>query len=132
MLLLVDAEVYGHIRIIEGAVTDRQPTAQGQETPKPAGLDNVLNQFHKPRTEDWDRAKDRLAQLLPADHMKAIIIYYKALKDIVDLTSLEETAQYRTRMLADLGQPLVAQATAVREKGKQFLKELPDYDEPDF
>jgi hypothetical protein len=132
LLLLVDAEVVGHIRIIEDAVEDQQSAAQHQQTPKHAALDKVLNHYRTPRTEDWDRAKERLAQLLPADHMKAIIIYYKALKDIVDITSQEETAQYRTRLLAGLGLPLVAQARAIREKGRQFLKELPDYDEPDF
>ena len=68
----------------------------------------------------------------PAEHMKAIIIYYKALKDITTITSFKDTENYRTLILADLGQPLVAQAKAIRHMGKQYLKELPNYDEPDF
>ncbi len=124
LLLLIDAEVYSHIIALE---KKREELRSGQEATA-----SKLNLLATPRSEDWNRSKERLAQLLPTDHMKNLIIYYKALKDIVEITSPAETEQYRGRLLAELGTPLIAQAEAIREQGKNYLKELPNYSEPGF
>lgn len=124
LLLLIDAEVYSHVISLENL---QEKLGSGQQT-KVA----KLNLLATPRSEDWDRSKERLAQLLPTGHMKDLIIYYKALKDIVAITSRAETEQYRGRLLAELGTPLIAQAKAIREHGKNYLEELPNYSEPGF
>ncbi len=123
LLLLMDAEVYSHIVGLRNAGTSR---AEGPEEVE------ALNSLSVPRMDNWDSCKERLAQLLPPDHVKDLVIYYKALRDIVDITSFDLTKSYRARILAALAPPLMAQANAIRSKGERYLKELPNYSEPGF
>ncbi len=61
-----------------------------------------------------------MAQLLsPMDHLKDLLIYYKMLKDIVAITSEEETHEVRPHLLAALADPLIAQGKAIRKHGKE-------------
>jgi hypothetical protein len=61
LLLLIDAEVYGHILMYLSL--------------QKIDLDELefdASGLYKPRTEHWDELKGRLAQLLPVNHMKKL------------------------------------------------------------
>ncbi len=64
--------------------------------------------------------------------MRAIVIYYKMLRDIIASTSPEETKVERIEQLRVFADGLNKQAEAIRDKGKKYLKQLPDYDKADF
>jgi hypothetical protein len=129
LLTLIDAEVHSHI--IAWGNLKEELDARKEEPIKPAFKVDP-NILATPRTEDWDRFKDRLAQLLEPGHMKDLIIYYKVLKDVVALTSHEPAERYRADVLSALSEPLIAQGNAIREHGKKYLKRLPDYSESGF
>jgi hypothetical protein len=85
-----------------------------------------------PRAEDWDRFKDRLAQLLDLDHWTELVTYYKLLKDVGTATSDEESEKRRPEVLLRMADLLIPQAAAIREKGKKQLRTLPDYADPEL
>src|SRR3712207_3297022 len=55
LLLLIDAEVVDHIKNIMNATDIHESPSEGQRPPVPG----VFNDFVMPRTEDWDRIKER-------------------------------------------------------------------------
>ncbi len=124
LLLLLDAEVSSHIKIYERLKAGWPRKSQETE---PGNIELTT-----PRTQDWDDSRARLAQLICADHMRAIVIYYKMLRDIIASTSPEETKVERIEQLRVFADGLNKQAEAIRDKGKKYLKQLPDYDKADF
>ena len=122
LLLLIDAEVYGHMRLYE--------SLQNKDLDG-LFLDGLLfdaSGLYTPRTEHWDESRGRLAQMLPVNHMKEIILYYKYLKDTVAATSPEGLAKHRLTSLAKDARRLLMQARAIRAEVKKYLKQLPSYE----
>ena len=126
---MAKVELFSHIQKLKRAKGLVQQSQEKSIESIPMAA--ILNEFATRRTEDWDRVKERLAQLLPLEHMNALIVYYKDVKDILTLASHEELKEHGLKFWAALGFPLIDDAIAIREQGKKYLKVLPDYDEPD-
>jgi hypothetical protein len=70
LLYLIDAELHGNELKLQNLIQDPNRIEYPRLT--------------APKTEDWNQAKHRLTQLLPAEHIAPLVAYYEAAQAIAN------------------------------------------------
>ena len=131
LLRILDSEIYENNAVLEGMI---EYPGLADQYPSRATL----------ITDAWDQAQGRLAQLLPSAHITLLVRHYATvrrirvvLKDPETPTStrkgkdmrvkLEGVKKKRLVLLSALANSAHEDGEAVRQKGKKYIKTLPDY-----
>ena len=101
-----------------------------------SGHHQVGSDFPQLRTADWEHSKQRLAQLLPLEATKNLIVYYLALNNALVLSSTvivedepnEVKLMVRAHILGKETKDLIPMATYIRERCKRLVGDTPDYE----
>ena len=131
LLRIIDSEVYENNAVLEGMID--YPGLADQYPSRAAVV-----------TDAWDQAQGRMAQLLPSDHFTLLVRHYASvrrirvvLKDPEAPTSkrkgkdmrvkLENVKKKRLVALSALANSAYQDGEAIRQKGKKYIKTLPEY-----
>jgi hypothetical protein len=130
LMLLIDAEVYDHLRVLRGAQVAKQGLAKH-------GADSTQYVFPSIKTSDWDATKQRLAHLLPSGYMQSLVIYYMAVEGVsIDASSellkdqpTNQKLAARVYSIANGADALIPFANEIRRMCERVVGETPEYPE---
>jgi len=111
-LLLLDAELNNNAKLLNTFFFDL--TENRQDTTLPT-LDVGV----------WEGTRVRLAELLPADHVKAPVDHYAVLADI-EMVRWGQAPSGIREVLVDIADDAVSGSKRVRTRADKYLKGLPD------
>lgn len=131
LLRIIDSEVYENMAVLEGMID--YPELADQYPSRAAVV-----------TDAWDQAQGRLAQLLPSDHITLLVRHYASVRRIRAVLEdperptaqrkgkdmrvrLENVKKKRLVLLSSLANSACEDGEAIRQKGKKYIKTLPDY-----